>query len=108
MPELLTAEAVPLQTNADGVILVRGTRVPLDTIVTAFHQGATAEEIAQQYPSVSLADVYQVLGYYLRHSSELDEYLAGRRRNADAVQQAIESQWPPHGFRARLLSRRQG
>jgi len=108
MPELLTAEAVPLETNADGVVLVRGTRVPLDTVVTAFHQGATAEEIAQQYPSVSLADVYQVIGYYLRHTSELDDYLARRRQSADAVQQAIEARWPPHGFRARLLNRRPG
>jgi uncharacterized protein (DUF433 family) len=43
--------------------------------------GATAEEIAQQYPSVSLADIYQVIGYYPRHETELEEYflVAGQR-----------------------------
>jgi uncharacterized protein (DUF433 family) len=32
--------------------------------VNAFQDGATAEEMAQQYPSVPLADIYSVIGYY--------------------------------------------
>ena len=51
----------PLFTDPHGAIRVRGTRVTLDTIVTAFHAGATAEEIAQKFPTVSLADVYQII-----------------------------------------------
>ena len=62
-----TIERVPIHTDADGVVRVAGTRVTLDTIVAAFDAGATAEEIAQQYPSVGLADVYSVITYYLRH-----------------------------------------
>ena len=31
-------------------------------LVAAFDAGATAEEIAQQYDSVTLADVYSVIG----------------------------------------------
>jgi len=53
-----TIERVPIHTDADGVVRVAGTRVTLDTIVAAFDAGATAEEIAQQYSSISLADVY--------------------------------------------------
>jgi uncharacterized protein (DUF433 family) len=45
--------------------------VTLDTIVAAFDAGATAEEIAQQYSSISLADVYSVITYYLRHQTEV-------------------------------------
>ena len=52
---------MPLQTDADGVIRVGGTRVTLETVVEAFQQGATAEEIVQQYPSLALAEVYAVL-----------------------------------------------
>ena len=48
----IDAEPVPLQADADGVVRVGGTRVTLDTIVVAFQQGATAEEIAEQYPAV--------------------------------------------------------
>jgi uncharacterized protein (DUF433 family) len=85
---------------------VRGTRISLDTVLAAFRDGATAEEIAQQYPSISLADVYQVIGYYLRHSSELESYLAHRRENVRATREVNESTWPPDGIRDRLLARR--
>src|SRR6266576_3897747 len=78
MAEALTSEPIPLVSGADGVIRVRGTRVTLETLLAAFADGATAEEIAQQYPSISLADAYQVIGYYLRHTSELEHYLARR------------------------------
>src|SRR5947199_10382009 len=76
MEAVLMTETVPLVTDADGAIRVRGTRVTLETVLDAFSDGATAEEIAQQYPSISLADAYQVIGYYLRHSTELKPYLA--------------------------------
>jgi len=41
----IVAESAPLKANEDGVILVGKTRVRLDTVVTVFNQGATAEEI---------------------------------------------------------------
>src|ERR1039458_10650849 len=81
MAEALTTEPIPLVFGPDGVMRVRGTRVTLETVLAAFAEGATAEEIAQQYPSISLADVYQVIGYGLRHSSELEPYLARRRKD---------------------------
>ena len=56
MPEALDSEPFPLETGSDSVIRVRGTRITLDTVWTAFNDGATAEEIVQQYPSLSLAD----------------------------------------------------
>ena len=71
-----TIERVPIHTDADGVVRVAGTRVTLDTIVAAFDAGATAEEIAQQYSSISLADVYSVITYYLRHKTEVSVYLS--------------------------------
>jgi uncharacterized protein (DUF433 family) len=37
--------------DTDGVMRVGGTRVTLDTLVTIFEQGATAEEIVQRFPS---------------------------------------------------------
>ena len=107
MPELLGTESVPLVAGTDGVMRVHGTRVTLDSLLAAFREGATAEEIVQQYPSVSLADVYQVIGYSLRHSSEIESYLARRGQDLRATREANESKWPPHGIRARLAARRQ-
>lgn len=54
-------ERVPIHTDAEGVVRVAGTRVTLETIVAAFEDGATAEAIALQYPSVPLADVYALI-----------------------------------------------
>jgi hypothetical protein len=80
--------------------------VTLDAIVAAFQEGATAEEIAQQYSSVSLADVYQVIGYYLRHSAELESYLTRRREQTEETRRINEKRWSPEGIRERLLARR--
>ena len=108
MAEVLTTEQIPLVTGADGVMRVRGTRVTLESVVAAFRDGATAEEIVQQYPSASLADVYQVIGYYLRHSTELESYLAERQQEVSETRRTNESRWQPDGIRYRLLARRQG
>jgi uncharacterized protein (DUF433 family) len=99
-------EVIPLEVDPDGTVRVGKTRVTLDTVIAAFTEGATAEEIVQQYPSLLLADVYHVIGYYLRHPSEVDAYLQQRRAQADAVRQQNEARFDPHGVRDRLLARR--
>jgi uncharacterized protein (DUF433 family) len=100
-------ERVPIHTDADGVVRVAGTRVTLDTIVAAFGAGATAEEIAQQYSSISLADVYSVITYYLRHKTEVSAYLHTRDEQAATVREEVERRFPPSGIRERLIARRQ-
>ncbi len=99
-------EPVPLATGADGVVRVGTTRVTLDTVVAAFLEGATAEEIVQQYPTLQLADVYSIIGYYLRHQAEVDAYLHDRERRANEVRRENETRFDPSGVRARLLARR--
>ncbi|MDP3184823.1 MAG: DUF433 domain-containing protein, partial [Anaerolineales bacterium] len=81
------------------------TRVTLDTIVSAFKDGATAEEIAQQYPSVPLVDVYYVIGYYLRRRDEVESYLGQRKKEADELQKQMEARFNPIGIRERLIAR---
>ena len=58
MPLKISSDPAPLVTDEDGVVRVEGTRVRLDTVVFAFNQGASAEEILQQYPSLTLSDIY--------------------------------------------------
>lgn len=106
MELLARKETVPLKADADGVIRVGGTRVTLDTVVAAFNDGATAEAIAEQYPSLALADVYVVIAYYLRRQTEVGRYLRRRSRQAEAVRVANLARVPPQGVRDRLLARR--
>jgi uncharacterized protein (DUF433 family) len=98
--------AIPLVTDANGVVRISKTRVTLDTVVTAFLEGATAEEIGEQYPSLHLWDIYFVIGYYLRHQAEVDTYLLERQRLSRKVQQEAEKRFNPIGVRDRLLARR--
>jgi len=104
----VASESGLLLLDADGVVRVGSSRVTLDSVVAAFRTGATAEQIAQQYPSVDLADVYAVITYYLRHRGEVDEYLRARDRAAAEVRAVNEARFDPVGIRERLLSRRNG
>jgi uncharacterized protein (DUF433 family) len=104
----IAPEPVPLTTDRDGVVRVGSTRVPLDTVVAAFHTGATAEEIAEQYPTLDLVDIYAVIAYYLRHRGEVEEYLRVRERDAVEVRAENEARFDPVGIRERLLARRNG
>jgi len=97
--------SVPLQRREDGTIRVADTRVTLDRIVAAFQAGATAEEIAQDYSALNLADIYAVIAYVLTHRSEVDTYLHGRRERADEVRREIEAASPDRDLRERLLAR---
>ncbi|MFH1909435.1 MAG: DUF433 domain-containing protein [Chloroflexota bacterium] len=102
----IASETVPLVTDNNGVIRVGETRVTLDTVIAAFLDGATAEEISQQYPSLDLADVYSVIAYYLRQRAEIDTYLQRRREQAEKIREENESRFDPSGIRDRLLARR--
>ena len=99
-------ESIPVVMDHDGVMRILHSRVTLDTLVCAFQDGATAEEIARQYPTVSLADIYSIIGYYLRRRPEIDAYLARRQQAAQQVRQQNEMRFNPAGIRARLLARR--
>lgn len=103
---VVQTDVVPLEVNQDGVVLVRGTRVTLDTVVEVFNEGATAEEIVQQYPSLELVDVYAVITYYLRRREEVDTYINQRQQRAAVVQRENEARFSPVGIRERLLARR--
>ena len=102
----IDSSPAPLEHDADGVVRVGGTRVTLDTVVGAFNDGATAEEITSQYPSLSLADTYAAIAYYLRHRNETDEYIASHASHADAMRMDAERRVDPVGIRNRLLARK--
>jgi len=102
----LVQEPLALRVDDSGVIRVGQTRVTLDIVVEAFNEGATAEEIVYQYPTLNLADVYSVIGYYLHRRAEVDAYLAERRERAAQVQRENEARHSSVGIRERLLARR--
>lgn len=99
-------EPVPLEIGDDRVVRVKGTRVTLDTIVVTFNQGKTALEIASQYPSLQLVDVYATIVFYLRHRPYVDAYLQERQEQAREIRELNEANFADQGVRDRLLARR--
>lgn len=102
----IVTEPAPLAISTDGAVRVGKTRVTLDTVITAFLEGAIAEEILEQYPSLELSDIYSAIGYYLRHKAEVDIYLLERQKLSAEVRQDAERRFNPIGVRDRLLERR--
>jgi uncharacterized protein (DUF433 family) len=101
-----TTTTVPLSQDEAGVLRVTGTRVSLDSVIYAFQTGATPEEIAQQYPTLNLKDVYAVINHYLQNQTEVETYLAQRQVERQELKKEIESRFDPHGIRQRLISRK--
>lgn len=95
----------PLAVGADQVIRVGRTRVTLDTVVAAFLNGATTEGISQDYSSLDLADVYLVIGFYLRHKKIVDHYIEQRDRFGDAMEKEIRLRQRSGSLRKRLMDR---
>jgi uncharacterized protein (DUF433 family) len=64
-----------LQVWEDGSVRVAGTRVRLETLITAYRQGEAPSEIAANYGDLPPATVHAVVAYYLAHRQEVDEYV---------------------------------
>ena len=78
----------------DGVYLVSGTRVSLDSIVHGFMSGASAETIAQAFPVLNLEHVYGAIAFYLAHRDDVDCYLEAGRQDFEAKRQAARDADP--------------
>jgi uncharacterized protein (DUF433 family) len=76
-----------VRVDENGVYRVGTTRVMLDSVVAAFRQGHSAETIKQQFPALSLEEVYGSIAYYLAHAAEIDAYL----QRQDAVWEELRS-----------------
>ena len=90
----INAVPPPLRFDAHSVCRVADTRVTLLTLIEAFLEGATPEEIYQDYPSVSLADVYAVIAFYLGRRDEINAYLDTVRERESRVVEEIKLRSP--------------
>jgi len=87
----LQVESPPLIQDESGAWRVGATRVLLELVIRAFQDGAAPEAIVQRYSTLKLGDVYAVIGYYLRHSVEINAYLQAREQQAASLRTEIES-----------------
>jgi uncharacterized protein (DUF433 family) len=57
------------------VLRIGESRVSLDSVVRAFQRGDSPESIQQQYPVLTLEQVYGAITHYLAHREEIDAYM---------------------------------
>ena len=100
----LHAETPPIR-ESGGALRVGGTGVTLETVLWAFQQGATPEDITDQFPSLILAEVYDVIAYYLRHREDLDRYLAQQEEQYLEAAEGLRSEFPATSLQSRLRAR---
>jgi uncharacterized protein (DUF433 family) len=105
LADTLVARPPPLRLDESGTLRVGKTRVPIDTVVRAYENGASPEEIVLGYDTLQLADVHAVISYYLEHREEVEAYLERRRQHAKEVRARFEAHFPTSDIRKRLLAR---
>jgi uncharacterized protein (DUF433 family) len=97
---------VPLENWPDGTVRVAGTRVLLELVVEAFRNGATPEQIAKRYTTVSVAAGYAIIAWVLEHKHEVDAYMSERAALSTKVRDEHERLNPPGDFWSRLRARK--
>jgi uncharacterized protein (DUF433 family) len=98
-----TAENSYVWKDEHGALRVGGTQVPLDSIVAAFEEGHSPEAIRQQYPSLSLEEVYGAIAYCLGHPEEVRAYLESQGRLWDEWRRKARERPSPVVERLRAL-----
>jgi uncharacterized protein (DUF433 family) len=97
----------PLRLDRTGTYRVKQTRVTLDTVWAAAHEmGHTPEEIAGMFPSVSSADVREVLEWCASNPDETARYIERRAEQSGSVMARVAESFPTEGLRERLLERK--
>ncbi len=86
---MTTTSAIYVQQTSEGGWRIADSRVSLDSVVHGFWEGKSPEAIADEFPTLSIEQIYGAIAHYLHHREELDGYLA--RQDADWGKFAIES-----------------
>jgi uncharacterized protein (DUF433 family) len=75
-----------------GKACIAGHRIRVMDVVTLHETGGLSpDEIVDQYPSITLADVYAALAYYFDHRDEI----AAEFQRAEQVAEQYRSLFPP-------------
>ena len=87
--EILEKE-VPLRVDENGAVRVGDTRVLFELVIRSYLRGHTPEEIVRQYTTLTLADTYGAIAYFLEHREQVEEYLQDREDGARRVRDTLE------------------
>jgi uncharacterized protein (DUF433 family) len=93
----------PHMEERDGTYYIRGQRVPLISIILHWNNGDSPEAIRQKFPTLTLAEVYAGVVYYLDHQEALDQHFAKIRAEEETILVAIDAK--SQDFRQKIRGR---
>lgn len=99
LPDFLTR-------NEFGEIRLAGHRIALWDVVELYEEGASADAILCEYPTLSLLLIHKVIVFYLENRSEVDAYVAARRAEVDRLASLPQSGPNMAELRRRLEAKR--
>ena len=105
MGVLEDVQTISLTKTSDGTIRIGKTRVALESVVHHFSLGATAEEIAQKFPALRLAEVYGAISYFLDNHEKIGEYVLNQEAESARLQSDLESKFQTNELRRRIIAR---
>jgi uncharacterized protein (DUF433 family) len=73
---------------------LEGTRISLDSVVYAFLNGESPESIAQNFPLLSLEQVYGAIAFYLANREMVDRYLEAGEAEFQQLQESFREKSP--------------
>jgi uncharacterized protein (DUF433 family) len=92
-----------VRVDEHGAMRIGVSHVMLDSIVAGFEQGHSPETLRQQYPALSLEEVYGAITYYLAHPDEVHAYLKQQDKLWEAWRAKSATQSSPVVERLRAL-----
>lgn len=86
-----------------GVAYLAGSRIKVQQIVIAHYDlNRTPEQIQEDYPHLSLAQIHAALSYYHDHRARMDAEIAEADRFAEEMRSKNPNQMTREQFKARL------
>jgi uncharacterized protein (DUF433 family) len=73
---------------------IEKTRISLDSVVYSFLDGESPESIAQNFPLLSLEQVYGAITFYLANRELVDKYLKKSEAEFELLQQSCREKSP--------------
>ena len=64
-----------IKNKYEGKSVIKGTRIPVASIVNHYRSGMSPEEILEGYPNIVPAQLFDALSYYFDHKDEIDKEL---------------------------------
>jgi uncharacterized protein (DUF433 family) len=89
----------------NGGYYVAGTRVSLDSIVQCFNEGLSPEAILGEFETLTLAQVFGAITFYLENQASIDAYRMRETQRFEATRRAAAPL--PEDLRRRLDAARQ-